>query len=104
MSKNGQYFGECFCGEVEVRVTGTPLAAGYCHCSSCRQWSAAPVNAFTLWKPEAEAITRGAENVGSFRQRAKYCMGGTPTKWVNRSASTLRDVPAARASSPNVQS
>lgn len=30
---------------------------GYCHCESCRHWSAGPVNAFTLWKPEALQIT-----------------------------------------------
>ncbi len=66
MSKSEQHLGQCFCGKVEVRVTGQPVAAGYCHCSSCRQWSAAPINAFTLWAPEAVAITRGFEHVGSF--------------------------------------
>ena len=30
----------CFCGEVEIEVTGEPAAMGYCHCASCRQWSA----------------------------------------------------------------
>src|SRR3954467_5913403 len=44
--------GRCFCGAVEIEVTGAAEAMGYCHCDSCRSWSAAPVNAFTLWKPE----------------------------------------------------
>ena len=44
--------GECFCGAVHVEVSGEPEAMGYCHCQSCRSWSAAPVNAFTLWKPD----------------------------------------------------
>jgi hypothetical protein len=35
---------------VELRVTGEAAAMGYCHCSSCRSWSAGLVNAFTLWK------------------------------------------------------
>jgi len=51
---------------------------GYCHCSSCRSWSAAPVNAFTLWKPENVKITKGAELVGRFmktdRSGRQYCM------------------------------
>jgi len=45
--------GECFCGAVRVEVSGEPEAMGYCHCQSCRSWSGGPVNAFTLWKPEA---------------------------------------------------
>jgi hypothetical protein len=55
---------------------------GYCHCESCRRWSASPVNAFTLWKPEAVQITQGADNIGtynktplSFRKWCKTCGG-----------------------------
>jgi hypothetical protein len=60
--------GTCFCGAVEVQVTGAPEAMGYCHCASCRSWSAGPVNAFTLWKPENAKVTRGAEHIGHFRK------------------------------------
>src|SRR5204862_3784035 len=55
---------------------------GYCHCDSCRRWSAGPVNAFTLWKPDAVPVTRGAENIGtynktssSYRKWCKLCGG-----------------------------
>jgi len=55
---------------------------GYCHCESCRRWSAAPVNAFTLWKPEAVQITRGSDNIEtynntphSYRKWCKTCGG-----------------------------
>src|SRR5215510_4637033 len=77
-SKNEtEYRGRCFCGAVEVRVVGQPAAMGYCHCSSCRLWSASPVNAFTLWPPEAVTITRGADQLGSFskteRSIRKWC-------------------------------
>jgi hypothetical protein len=69
--------GRCFCGAVEIEVSGTPEAMGYCHCNSCRSWSAAPVNAFTLWKPENVKVTRGAEFVGHFmktnRSDRQYC-------------------------------
>lgn len=58
--------GTCFCGAVEIVVSGEPEAMGYCHCSSCRSWSAGPVNAFTLWKPANVRVTRGAEFVGSY--------------------------------------
>jgi hypothetical protein len=69
--------GRCFCGAVELVVTGEPVAAGYCHCASCRSWAAAPVNAFSLWKPDAVKITKGEVNVGSYHKTEgsyrKYC-------------------------------
>jgi hypothetical protein len=76
------HFGECFCGAVELEVTGTPEGMGYCHCTSCRSWSGGPVNAFTLWKPENVKVTKGAEHIGMFqktplsqRQYCKKCSG-----------------------------
>jgi hypothetical protein len=44
---------------------------GYCHCQSCRWWSASPVNAFTLWKPDALRITAGAHNIGTYNKTPK---------------------------------
>jgi hypothetical protein len=72
-----RHVGSCFCGAVEVEITGAPEAMGYCHCTSCRSWSAAPVTAFTLWKPESVRITSGAEHVATFEKTAfsqrQYC-------------------------------
>ena len=59
----------CFCGSVKLRVSGEPAAMGYCHCSSCRHWSAGPVNAFTLWKPENVKV-RTTFLGGGFGRRA----------------------------------
>ena len=71
------YQGRCFCGAVEIEVNGAPEAMGYCHCGSCRSWSAAPVNAFTLWKPENVKVTKGADLVGYFMKTKmsdrQYC-------------------------------
>jgi hypothetical protein len=53
---------------VEVAVTGEPAAMGYCHCESCRHWSAGPVNAFTLWNPAAVKVTRGADKIGTYNK------------------------------------
>lgn len=53
MSDAKTYKGSCFCGAVQFTVSGEPTAMGYCHCESCRSWSAAPVNGFTLWKQQA---------------------------------------------------
>lgn len=87
MNNDSKHTGSCFCGAVEVTVTGEPLAMGYCHCTSCREWSAGPVNAFTLWSPDAVRITKGAENVGtyhktekSYRKWCKTCGGHVLTE------------------------
>jgi hypothetical protein len=58
--------GACFCGSVQIEVTGEPEGMGYCHCQSCRSWSGGPINAFTLWKPDAFRVTEGAENIATF--------------------------------------
>ena len=60
--------GQLFFGAVEFTVTGAPDAMGYCHCTSCRQWSAGPVNAFTLWKPDAIQVTRDADNIDTYNK------------------------------------
>ena len=91
--------GRCFCGAVELRVVGEPAAAGYCHCTSCREWSASPVNAFTLWPPAQVTITRGAEQLASYsktpnsiRKWCKTCGGHVLTE---HPAFGLTDVYAA---------
>ena len=63
-----QHKAACFCGAVEFTVTGEPAAMGYCHCESCRHWSAGPVNAFSLWQPDAVRVTKGAELIGSYNK------------------------------------
>jgi hypothetical protein len=62
--------GACFCGAVQIETAGEPEAMGYCHCRSCRSWSAGPVNAFSLWKPSAVRVVSGAENIATYRKTA----------------------------------
>src|SRR5689334_21603625 len=70
MTSDRSYEGRCFCGAVQFTMTGQPAAMGYCHCESCRHWSAGPVNAFTLWQPDAMKMTRGSDNIGSYNKTA----------------------------------
>ncbi len=71
MNNENVYNGSCFCGAVQFTVCGEPVAAGYCHCESCRPWSAGPVNAFSLWKPEAIQITQRADKIGTYNKTPK---------------------------------
>lgn len=66
MSDKMQHAGRCFCGAVQFTATGEPAAMGYCHCESCRHWSAGPVNAFTLWNPDDVRVTKGNEHIATY--------------------------------------
>lgn len=68
MNQEKNYNGTCFCGAIEFEVSGESVAMGYCHCSSCRHWSAGPVTAFTLWAPDAVKITKGEDNILTYNK------------------------------------
>jgi hypothetical protein len=59
MNQKKTYTGSCFCGAVEISVTGEPMAMGYCHCESCRHWSAGPVSTYTIWAPRLGQVHEG---------------------------------------------
>ncbi len=69
--------GKCFCGAVELEVSGEPVAMGYCHCKDCAAWSATPINSYSLWKPDQVKIKKGIEDIGIFykssHSRRKFC-------------------------------
>ncbi len=99
MTEAQTYQGSCFCGAVTLEVVGEPAAMGYCHCESCRHWSAGPVNAFSLWAPEAVTVTAGADKIGTYnktpgsaRQWCQECGGHVMT---NHPGMGLVDVYAA---------
>jgi hypothetical protein len=76
------YQARCMCGSVELRVTGTPVFVGYCHCGDCRAWLGAPVHAATLWPRGNVEIVKGKDNLvvykhteRSHRTSCKTCGG-----------------------------
>ncbi len=77
MNKTTTLTARCFCGAVEMKLTGAPAAMGYCHCADCRHWSAGPINAFTLWPPENVQVSAGAEHIETYNKTAnsyrKWC-------------------------------
>ncbi len=106
MNQTTSYKGRCFCGAVHFTVTGTPVLMAYCHCDSCRHWSAGPVNAFTLWTPDSFVVTQGAENLGAFDKTAattdetgmsnrKWCKTCGGHVYIDHPTMGVVDVPAA---------
>jgi hypothetical protein len=99
--------GSCFCGAVTIEVEGEPAAMGYCHCGSCRSWSGGPVNAFSLWPPEAVKVVSGAENLATYAKTAmserRFCSKCGGHVMANHPSLALVDVFAATLPSLDFQ-
>ncbi len=65
-----------------IEVTGEPAGAATAT-ARLPDWSAGPVNAFTLWKPEQVKVTSGADHIGAFRNSEK-----SNRKWCKDAAAT----------------
>src|SRR5688572_31194496 len=91
--------GSCFCGAVRFTMSGEPAAMGYCHCTSCRHWSASPVTAFTLWQPDAVRITHGESNLDTYNKTSQssrsWCKTCGGHVFTNHPGVALTDVYAA---------
>jgi len=106
MNDQTHHQGSCFCGDVQFTLSSHPELMAYCHCDSCRHWSAGPVSAFTLWKPDNIKITRGKDNIASFdknpgindttiNSNRKWCKTCGGHLFTDHPAMGLVDVPAA---------
>jgi hypothetical protein len=106
MNESSRHQGGCFCGAVQFTLQGEPAAMAYCHCDSCRHWSAGPVSAFTLWAPEALQITRGEDCIAGFEgnpksgdpavvSRRKWCTRCGGHLFTEHPAMGMLDIPAA---------
>ncbi len=106
MSEKGVHEAGCFCGTVKFSLRGDPELMAYCHCDSCRQWSAGPVSAFTLWKPDALQLTEGADKIAVFEKnpgtvdetilsKRKWCSVCGGHLYTEHPTMGLIDVPAA---------
>jgi hypothetical protein len=88
----------CFCGAVQIELSGSPAVQAYCHCSSCRGWLGAPIHAATLW-PEANVrVVEGENKLGLFKKteasHRQFCtVCGSPAL-IRHPALKMIDVPA----------
>jgi hypothetical protein len=99
-----KHLGSCFCGAVELQLTRTPEATGYCHCGTCRSWSGGPVNAFSLWKVSAVEVTKGESYISKFEKskvsQRHYCSKCGGHLMTNHPTLGLIDVFAATIPTP----
>jgi hypothetical protein len=95
---NASYTSGCFCGAVQVELTGEPVAQAYCHCGSCRGWLGAPIHAATLWPTPNANVVKGAEKLGVFKKteasHRHFCtVCGSPVL-IRHPSLGMTDVPA----------
>ncbi|MFI5317089.1 MAG: GFA family protein [Myxococcota bacterium] len=88
----------CFCGAVEVEITGEPAAQVYCHCSSCRGWLGAPIHAATLWPTPKVNVRKGADKLAVIKKteasHRTFCTACGAPVLVRHPAIGMTDVPA----------
>jgi hypothetical protein len=88
----------CFCGAVEVELTGRPNVQVYCHCGSCRGWLGAPIHAATLWPTPNVTVVKGADKLGVFKKTENshrhFCTVCGGPVLIRHPAIGMTDVPA----------
>lgn len=61
--------GSCCCEAVQFELTEVPSMMGTCHCSRCRKVG---VSTFVFVKSEAFQITKGRDQVSTYKAQAPY--------------------------------
>mgnify|MGYP001486543675 CR=1 FL=1 len=64
---SGDRRGSCLCGAVHFVLAAAPITARNCHCSRCRLARAAAHGANLVAPHDAIRVTRGAEEIASYR-------------------------------------
>jgi hypothetical protein len=60
------YHAQCSCGTVRIEAEGEPVVQCYCHCTTCRGFTGAPVNAVALWPRDKVRFVSGEADVRRF--------------------------------------
>jgi len=88
----------CFCGAVELEITGDPQVQAYCHCSSCRGWLGAPVHAATLWPTPNVKVVKGADKLRTYKKteasHRQFCTNCGSPVLVGHPSMGMTDLPA----------
>lgn len=90
----------CACGAVEAKAEGEPVMQVFCHCQDCRDWLGAPVHAATVWPAGTVTITRGADQITTYKRteqsHRKSCSRCGAAVMVDHPGAEVVDVLASR--------
>jgi hypothetical protein len=92
----------CACGDVEVQITGEPVAMAYCHCESCRSWLGAPIHAASLWPTDSVTVKKGEAQLAVYKRTEEshrhFCTSCGAPVLIRHPNMGLTDVPAGSVS------
>jgi hypothetical protein len=97
------YAGGCLCGAVRYEARGTARYPCYCHCSSCRRASGAPLVAWATFARDQLVITRGtlAQSRSSAAVLRGFCAAcGSSVTYLNETHGAEIDVTLASMDEP----
>ena len=95
---DASYKSGCFCGAVQVEISGDPAVQAFCHCSSCRGWLGAPIHAAALWPTPSVRVTKGEDKLRTFKKteasHRQFCTACGSPVLVRHPGINMTDVPA----------
>lgn len=96
--------GGCQCGAVRYRVTGDPVITAFCHCTTCRRATGAPVVAWALYPDTAVRFLNGppatyASSPGVTRSFCGAC--GTPIAFAAEYVDGMIDITIGSLDQPD---
>ncbi|CAE7203253.1 unnamed protein product [Symbiodinium sp. CCMP2592] len=62
----------CCCGDVALRIRGTPVSACYCHCNACRRYTKQLFSAMALFSPSAVEVRGTATSYATSADLARF--------------------------------
>jgi len=88
MSDEAKVTGGCMCGAIRYEAVGEPMTVAYCHCSSCRRHTGAPVVTWIAYESHQVRWPKGERKTyhsspGVGRAFCGDC--GTPLTWEGKS-------------------
>lgn len=88
MSDEVKITGGCMCGAIRYETVGEPMTVAYCHCSSCRRHTGAPVVTWVAYESHQVRWPKGERKIydsspGVGRAFCGDC--GTPLTWEGKS-------------------
>jgi hypothetical protein len=100
--------GGCRCERVRLRVTGTPLITGVCHCRGCQRMASSAFSLTAIFPADSFELTRGVPVIGGLHGSdvqhffCEHCMSWMFTRpqalpHIVNVRSTLLDTPPSSA-------
>lgn len=70
--RGGMHEGQCRCGQVRFRVSGTPIITMACHCKGCQRMSSSAFSVSALYPSDRFEILQGEPVIGGLHGSTRH--------------------------------